>query len=152
MNCKFCGNFVPEGKDSCPVCGRRPDEEPIGKLLSENQPSTALQTTEPAAATAEAPAAKKHPTGLLLPLIMIAISAAGWVYGLIGDQKIFSSLFASVFKTGTGMAADSNYVTPTNPDEMTGLLLIGGLAIILTLIGIAGIIMLFKRLYNRVKY
>lgn len=151
MNCRFCGNFVPEGKDSCPVCGRRPDEEPIGKLLSENQPVTTMQPVEPVQ-TAEAPAAAKRPTGLLLPLLMIAVSVAGWVYGLTGNQKIFASLISSVFGTGTTMAEDSKYGIFAESGEMTGLLLIGGLALLLTIIGIAGVVMLLKRLYNRIKY
>ncbi len=150
MNCRFCGNFVPEGKDSCQVCGRRPDEEPIGKLLSENQPVTTMQTVEPAQ-TAEAPVARKRPTGLFLPLLMIAISAAGWFYGIsTGIHEDFATLYASVF--GTGTHASDNVVTFDGASERTGLLLIAAAALLLTVIGVAGVVMLLKRIYNRIKY
>ncbi|MBE6758693.1 MAG: hypothetical protein E7554_01195 [Ruminococcaceae bacterium] len=153
MNCKFCGNFVPEGKDSCPVCGRRPDEEPIGKLLSENQPNTAMQTTEPAAAAAE-PAEKqqKHPKGLFLPMLLIGISVAGWLYGLIADSKIIGSLWADLMGV-MGLSKNSGYVIGEDISSLLpGALLIAGLAILLTIIGIIGVAMLIKRLINRVKY
>lgn len=150
MNCRFCGNFVPEGKDSCPVCGRRPDEEPIGKLLSENQPVTTMQTVEPAQAP-EAPAAKKRPTGLLLPLLMIAVSVAGWFYGIsTGLHEQFAAHYAVV--SGNGTHTSDEYVTFDTTGDLIGMLIIGGLAILLTIIGIAGIVTLFKRLYNRIKY
>lgn len=152
MNCRFCGNFVPEGKDSCPVCGRRPDEEPIGKLLSENQPGTSMQVAEESNASAENKS-KKHPKGLLLPLILIAISVAGWFYGLAGEGQIFLTMLKVATGGGTSLAPDSSFVTPgTASPEMTAVLIYAGLAILLTIIGLVGIFMLFSRLINRIKY
>ena len=153
MNCRFCGNFVPEGKDSCPVCGRRPDEEPIGKLLSENQPNTAMQTTESAAETAEAAEkSQKHPKGLFLPLLMIGISIAGWAYALIANGEQFKNLLSSLFG-GMGLDSGSDYVTgSTASTEFSGLIVYAVVAVALTLLGLAGIAMLIKRLINRAKY
>jgi|GEM_PF-1688370 len=151
MNCKFCGNFVPEGKDSCPVCGRRPDEEPIGKLLSENQPGNALQTVEEPAAAEKS--SKKHPKGLLLPLILIAISVAGWFYGLAGEGQIFLTMLKVATGGGTSLAPDSSFeVSGAASPEMTAVLIYAALALVLTIIGIVGVIMLFSRLINRIKY
>ncbi len=151
MNCRFCGNFVPEGKDSCPVCGRRPDEEPIGKLLSENQPGTSLQVAEET--TADEKKNKKHPKGLLLPLILIAISVAGWFYGLMGEGQIFKTMLTVVLKGGTSLSPDSSFDVPGGVSpEMTAVLIYAALAAVLTVIGIVGVIMLLTRLVNRIKY
>jgi len=152
MNCRFCGNFVPEGKDSCPVCGRRPDEEPIGKLLSENQPGTSMQVVEENNSSAEKKN-KKHAKGLLLPLILIAISVAGWFYGLMGEGQVFKTMLTVAAGGGTSLAPDSSFEVPgaTSP-EMTAVLIYAALAILLTVIGIVGIIMFFSRLINRFKY
>ncbi len=153
MNCRFCGNFVPEGKDSCPVCGRRPEEEPIGKLLSENQPG-AVQTVEPTSSAKEE-SGKKHPKGLLLPLAMIAIGVLGWMYALLGDSaENFKSMLAAVTGTGTTQAPDSDFVVSgaANAIEMEGIALYLIIAAVVTIVGVGGIIWLFKRLYNRIKY
>jgi len=150
MNCRFCGNFVPEGRDSCPVCGRRPDEEPIGKLLSENQPNSnqLAEVSEPASTSNQ-----RHPKGLLLPLILIAISVAGWVYGLIGDGQIFLTMLKVATGNGTSISEDSDFVIPNaTAAESTAVLIYGALAVLLTIIGLVGVVMLFKRLYNRIKY
>lgn len=150
MNCRFCGNFVPEGRDSCPVCGRRPDEEPIGKLLSENQPNS-NQLAEVSESTSTSN--QKHPNGLLLPLILIAISVAGWVYGLIGDGQIFLTMLKVATGNGTSISEDSDFVIPNaTAAESTAVLIYGALAVLLTIIGLVGVVMLFKRLYNRIKY
>lgn len=151
MNCRFCGNFVPEGKDSCPVCGRRPDEEPIGKLLSENQPGSSLQTVEENNASAEKKS-KKRAKGLLLPIILIAISVAGWFYGLMGEGQIFMTMLKVATGGGTSLAPDSSFETPgAVAPEMTAVLIYAALAILLTIIGIVGVVMLFSRIINRFK-
>ena len=152
MNCRFCGNFVPEGRDSCPVCGRRPEEEPIGKLLSENQPSTSMQVVDNNE-TASAKPTGKHPTGLLLPLILIAVSVAGWVYGLVGEGKIFMTMLKQITGKGTSLAPDSDFVAPgALAAESTAVMIYAALAILLTIIGLVGVVMFFKRVINRIKY
>lgn len=154
MNCRFCGNFVPEGRDSCPVCGRRPEEEPIGKLLSENQPGSG-QLAEVEKDTAKEEAGKKHPKGLLLPLAMIAIGVLGWMYALLGDSaEMFKSMFASITGTGTTQASNSDFVTPgaASAIEFEGVTIYLVVAAIVTIVGVGGVIWLIKRLYNRIKY
>lgn len=154
MNCRFCGNFVPEGRDSCPVCGRRPEEEPIGKLLSENQPG-AIQTVETETTSAKSESNKKHPKGLLLPLAMIAIGVLGWMYALLGDSaENFKSMFAAVTGTGTTQASNSDFVMPgaTSAVEVEGITLYLVIAAVITIVGVGGVLWLLKRLYNRIKY
>ena len=153
MNCRFCGNFVPEGRDSCPVCGRRPEEEPIGKLLSENQPG-AIQAVETEAASKKDDG-KKHPKGLLLPLAMIAIGVLGWMYALLGDSaENFKSMLGGLTGTGPTLASDSDFVTPgaASVIEGEGVVLYLVIAAVVTIVGVGGVIWLFKRLYNRIKY
>lgn len=155
MNCRFCGNFVPEGRDSCPVCGRRPEEEPIGKLLSENQPGAIQKVEEEEAArAAKTETNKKHPKGLLLPLIMIALAVLGWMYALLGDSaENFKSMLAVVTGTGTTQATDSSFVTPGSAAvELEGVAIYLVAAAVITLIGVVGVIWLLKRLYNSIKY
>ena len=155
MNCRFCGNFVPEGRDSCPVCGRRPEEEPIGKLLSENQPGAIQKAEEEEAAkAAKTETNKKHPKGLLLPLVMIALAVLGWMYALLGDSaQNFKSMLAVVTGTGTTQAADSSFVTPgTSAVELEGVAIYLVAAAVISLIGVVGIVWLLKRLYNNIKY
>ena len=151
MNCKFCGNFIPEGKDdTCTVCGRRDGEVPIGKLLSDNQPGTALQTTDAAEATEKTSSKKKHSKGLILPLLMIAASVAGWVYCLMDDVigTLFSSVFSSLFKGVSGYEGGASAAA----SEQTGVVVVCAAAALLTLIGVAGVVLLLKRLYNIIKY
>lgn len=153
MNCRFCGNFVPEGKDSCPVCGRRPEEEPIGKLLSDNQPG-AIQKVEAEEKT-QTQGGKKHAKGLLLPLIMIAASVLGWMYALLGDSADkFLTMLNVVTGKGTSLDTNTDFVVggAANAGELQGVALYAGAAAIITLVGVVGVILLITRLYNRIKY
>ncbi len=159
MNCKFCGNFVPDGSDTCPVCGRRPTEDSIGKLLSENQPSTlaVAPTVSEVKSTKEAPQ-KKVKKGIFAPLLAIAASAAGWVYAWgQGVWDTLRTIFNSMYGESSQLASDSSFDIPGAStgifgEATTTALLIAGAAILLAIIGIVGVISLFKRLYNRVAY
>lgn len=157
MNCKFCGNFVPDGSDSCSVCGRRPSEEPIGKLLSENQP----QNFSPASASAgsdskkeETKSEKKLKTGIVAPLIAIAVSVAGWLYAWSQDiWDTIKTIFNGTYGESSTLAEDSAFVTggASSVSGEAGLtvILIIGAAVLLTVIGVIGLVVLVKRLYNR---
>ncbi len=156
MNCKFCGNFVPDGSDSCSVCGRRPTEEPIGKLLSENQPQNFLPAASAAADSRkdEVKKEKKLKTGIFAPLAAILVSAAGWFYAW--TQDIFDAIktiFNGTYGESANLGEDSSFVTggASSVSGEAGLtvILIIGAAVLLTVIGVAGIITLIKRLYNR---
>jgi len=153
MNCRFCGNFVPEGRDSCPVCGRRPEEEPIGKLLSENQPGAVQKVEEETAASSNS--GKKPAKGLLLPLIMIALSVLGWMYALLGDSaENFKTMLKVITGQSTSLDANTDFVVggAASAGELQGVAIYAAAAAVITLIGVAGVVMLFARLYNRIKY
>lgn len=151
MNCRFCGNFVPDGKDSCPVCGRRPEEEPIGKLLSENQPGAAAKVEEEEKDTS---ANKRHPKGIIAPLVPIAAGVIGWIYALLGESADkFRTMLSVITGQSTGLDSESSYVSGSpNAAEIEGVTLYIIIAAIITVIGVAGVIWLLKRLYNNIKY
>lgn len=158
MNCKFCGNFVPDGSDSCPVCGRRPTEEPIGKLLSENQP----QNFAPASSSGDDSSKKnensdkKAKTGVTAPLLAIAVSVIGWIYAWAQDiWNTIRTIFNGTYGQSANLADDSAFVTggaaSSFSDARLTVVLIIFAAVLLTLIGIVGVIVLIKRLWNRIK-
>ena len=148
MNCKFCGNFVPDGSDTCPVCGRRPTEDPIGKLLSENQPSTlAAAPTSSSEAAANAESTQKK--GLFLPLLGILAAAGTWVYTYMSDlwdtiRTIINGTFGGAVQTGPDSA-----VTPGSSSlvglEDGGIIILAALAVI-TVVGIISLVAFIKRL------
>ena len=154
MNCKFCGNFVPDGNDTCPVCGRRPTEDPIGKLLSENQPSTLV-----AVPSAESKAPAKEPKkGLFAPLLAIAASVGSWIYAWgQGIWDTIRTIFNGSYGASSQLGADSSFATGASStsafgEASTGVILLLAAAVLITIIGVAGVIALFKRLFNRIKY
>lgn len=78
MNCKFCGTLMPDTEDAtatCPICGRRQDERPIGELLSENMSgsSAAEEQRDDIKKTSE----PKEKKSLLTPLAAIAVAEIG---------------------------------------------------------------------------
>ena len=142
MNCKFCGNFVPEGKDSCPVCGRRPEEEPIGKLLSDNMAAAEGDSADTAKAEENAKAKK---TGLFAPLAMIIVSVGTWLAGVSQNalqwvQRALNSI---------GLGADSSYEVAADPKEEMIAMAVLGIAAVVSVLGVWGVILLIKRLVNR---
>lgn len=161
MNCKFCGNFVPDGTDSCPVCGRRPTEEAMGKLLSDNQPSNFVPSSAalPAAdaGSAKAKKAKEPKKGLIAPLIALAVSVASglfaWTQGIWDTLK---TIFNGTYGESTQLAPDSSFTAGGSASAFgeagqTAVLVILAAALVV-IIGVVGLVVLFKRLYNRAKY
>ena len=124
MNCRFCGNFVPDGADSCPVCGRRQEEDPIGKLLSENRPGMDSEEDE---ANKAANSKKKN---LAAPIIAIIAGIAMWVYGYISGalENMRMLLFEGI---DNAQLDNTQYI-------MIGLVILG------TIIAIIGIVTLFS--------
>ena len=161
MNCKFCGNFVPDGTDSCPVCGRRPTEEAMGKLLSDNQPSNFVPSSAalpaPENNTAKTKDGKEPKKGLLAPLIALAISAASgifaWTQGIVDTLK---TIFNGTYGESTQLGPDSSFTVGGSASAFgeagqTAILVVAAAALVV-IIGVIGLIVLFKRLYNRAKY
>ena len=156
MNCKFCGNYIPDGGDTCSVCGRRDTEDPMGKLLSENQPQNFAPASEAANTAAVENSEKKVKTEIITPLIAIALSALGWLYSF--QTNVFDTiktLFNDNFKPETQLGDDSGFVEGGSASLLgkSSLVAIGSLVVIaiITVIGIIGIVALFKRLVNRAK-
>lgn len=157
MNCKFCGNFIPDNTDTCPVCGRRQDERPIGELLSENMPNPIAAEEQrddlkrSKNADSSAPAQKKS---LISPLIAVALAVVGWFYGLSQNVwETIKTIFNGSFGQGASLASDSDFVAGSSSTgmDLSALGLVGIVVIVLTLIGVIGLIILVKRLIGNLK-
>lgn len=162
MNCKFCQNFVPDGSESCPVCGRRPEEEPIGELLAKANNGT-LATKEEEVTTEKGKKEKTHKKGVIAPLVTVGASAAGWA--VLAGKKLFGSSTTVLEDvktiwndlTGSGTNVDetvSEFVPGSAATEASNELLgtqVGIIAVV-TLIGVIGLVWLGKRIYNKIKY
>lgn len=150
MNCKFCANFVPDGSESCPVCGRRPEEEPIGTLLGDQAPATPALHGD----VAPGKRRKRHRKGIVIPLIAILVGVAGWLAALnysifddvktIWNAKVLGVSDDSAFALGGAGAAGAEL-------NAKGILEIA-FVVLVSVIGVYGVFLLLKRLYNRVKY
>ncbi|MBE6754584.1 MAG: hypothetical protein E7559_09610 [Ruminococcaceae bacterium] len=155
MNCRFCGNFIPENSDSCPVCGRRQDEEPIGKLLSDNLPQNVAAIEAAEAAAQKKKQAGERRKGLAAPLLAVAVSVAGWLYGL--SQKVletFKTIFNGTYGQSAQLGEGSDFAagSAVSSNDNISMLVIAGLVVLVTIIGIIGVISLFKRMVNNYKY
>lgn len=71
MNCKFCNNFIPDEAKICPICGKNVEEEALVKVETE-------EIAVPAEETVSKPEKTYKKKSLLLPLIIILISAAAF--------------------------------------------------------------------------
>ncbi len=154
MNCKFCGNFLPDNTDTCPVCGRRQDEQPIGKLLSENMPNPIAAEEQRENATRRNESEPKAKKSLVTPLAAIALAVAGWIYGISQNfLETVKTIFNGSFGQGAALASDSDFVAGSTSvgGDLSALGLVGIVVILLSLIGIVGLIMLVKRLIGNLK-
>ena len=148
MNCKFCGNFVPDGSDTCPVCGRRPTEDPIGKLLSENQPSTLASA--PSSASDNNPKSDAgQKKGIFLPVLGVLASAGTWAYTYFSDiwdtiRTIFNGTYGGAVQTSpdSDVVLGGSSLVGLND---AGVIVFAALAVI-TIVGIISLVALFRRL------
>lgn len=155
MNCRFCGNFIPENSESCPVCGRRQDEEPIGKLLSDNLPQNVAALEAAEQSKGKGKKSGERLQSLTMPLVAILVSVAGWVYGI--SQKVldtFKTIFNGTYGQSSNLGSESQFVEggATVADDNISMLVIAGVVVLVTIIGIAGLISLVKRMINNYKY
>ena len=152
MNCKFCGNFVPNGSESCPVCGRRGDERPIAELLAENKPAAPIITED------EEPNKKKVRTSLVMPIFLTVVGAIGWFYFITNGfiDKITTSI-RELTGGNTGIGSGSEFETGgavlAGNAEAAGLGTAGLLIVVLfSLLLLIGVVMFLVRIANRIKF
>ncbi len=86
MNCKFCNNFIPDDAKVCSICGKSVAEEAL--VAAE---TTAVANAAPTAAAAEKPAKVYKKKSLTLPLVIILIAAAAFVYMWVFDANGIAS-------------------------------------------------------------
>lgn len=149
MNCKFCSNFVPEGNDSCPTCGRRPEEEPIGELLAKaNTGSLAARVDEANHNKANKANRKTESRGekksIVAPLIALILGGGGWA--ALYNMKLFGSSttvlqdFLNLWNNVTKGSFDTKLIT-------NQVVIILGVSII----GIVGLVTLISTLISNSK-
>lgn len=158
MNCKFCGNFTPDGADSCPVCGRRQDEQAIGKLLSENMPNPVAAENQREEAQRRRNSEGNDTNGksksLIPPLSAIALAVLGWLYGL--TQDIFGDIrliYNGAFGKGVAIASDSDVVVGKTAmtNDVVAMIFLVLIVVLLTVVGVIGAVALVKRLISKFK-
>ena len=144
MNCKFCGNFIQDGSDSCPICGRRQDEQPIGKLLSENMPNpvAAEEAREVAAKNRKASQTiDEKPDSPIFPIALLLLSIAGWLFGMSrGVLDAFNEAYSAI-------QSETNITK-----AITDAPLIAKAVAILTIVGVIALITIIVRLIKTAKY
>lgn len=141
MNCKFCASEIPDGSEVCRICGKSlaealPEPGEGGKKKRRHH--------------------RRHRKGLTLPFILLLIGALSWLaffyYRVFEDIR---TLWNAIFGGATSLASNSDFESvgsaQTNDLAIKGILEIG-VIIVATLIGLFGLVMLFRHLYNRVKY
>ena len=150
---------MPDNSDSCPICGRRQDEQPIGKLLSENLPNpvAAEEAREEAIRAGRASSSSSEsgskPKSLATPILAVLLAAAGWMYGMSNNViDTIRSIFNSITGSGTQLASDSDFAAGNAASTLqtpAGLIAIA--VILLTVLGIIGFITFISRVVNNIK-
>lgn len=108
MNCKFCNNFIPDDAKVCSICGKSVEEEAL--VVAE---TTAVAEAAPAEAAAK-PAKVYKKKSLTLPLIIILIAAAAFIYMWVFDANGIASCNAY----NKGNAADSQQSATDADDDL----------------------------------
>ena len=100
---------------------------------------------------------KRHPKGIFAPILAIAVSAAGWIYGIAnGFIDQLRSVYNGAFGASSQLASNSDFAIGNAGlslrDDKATVLLIACIVLLVTIIGVMGIITLIKRLFNRIVY
>lgn len=154
-NCRFCGNFIPNGSESCPVCGRNEKERPISELLAESKKTSVVAAVNDD--EQDKKPARKLRTSLILPMFTILAGGLGWVYvlytGILGN---ISSAINEIFNAGGSSApgSDSAFAVGeavTQSDAMISVsaLVNVGIVALVSLVLLIGVVSLFVRIVNR---
>ena len=89
---------------------------------------------------------------LVPSLVAMGVSVGGWLYGI--SQNIFStfkSIFSNITGSGTNLNNSETFETGSkldSPDTVAMLLIVAAMLIV-TVIGVIGLISFFKRLFGR---
>ena len=143
MFCKSCGKELPTGAAVCENCGKKVETIMV---VEEEAKAQSVATSAP---KEEAPAperkSKKKPDGLVLPAIMLIISGGGLFYLYAGNT--FNSIIAWIKSSFEEKSVlNETFVSTTDPVEwIVNIAVIVG-AVLLAVLGVAGLVVLFRRL------
>ena len=141
MFCKSCGSELPTGASVCEKCGKKVQTMVVAEEEKTTSVATAAPKEEPAAAPEKK---KKKPDGLILPAIMLIISGGGLFYLYAGNT--FNSIMSWFTSTGEEKHLREEIIVNPDPIEyaMNIAIIVG--AALLAVLGLAGLLVLFKRL------
>lgn len=144
MFCKSCGAELPTGASVCEKCGKAVQTIMIAEEPKEQSVATSAPKAEPSAPAKK----KKKPDGLILPLVMLIVSGGSLAYLYIGNT--FHSIMSWFTSLGEEKHLREDIIVATDPMEYTVNIAIVVGAVILALIGVIGVVILFKRLGRKV--
>lgn len=154
MFCKNCGAEIPDGSGFCTKCGK-----PVETLVSAGNPEEKKETI--AAVLADLGSgqsvgdsgAKKSgkPKGLVAPIATLIASISGWIYFLYtNSMQGIKAWFTSSDELQSSVSQNYNYYGNNfSNDELMGNIVIIGVMVLFTLLGIVGVIVLIKRLIRK---
>lgn len=92
---------------------------------------------------------KRHPKGLVSPVILLALGVGGWAYMII--EKVFAQVKALFNAVSAGFNSDT-FETFRNSTDFPVSLIIFACMAVASILAVIGLIMLFRNLFNRMKY
>ena len=140
MFCKSCGKELPAGASVCENCGKA-----VETIMVADEPKAqSVAVSEPKVETSAPEKKKKKPDGLILPAIMLIISGGGLFYLYAGNT--FNSIIAWFTSLKEEQVINDTFTATADPIEYAVNIAVIVGAVILALLGVAGLIVLFRRL------
>ena len=140
MFCKSCGSEIPTGASECPKCGK-----PVEVIMAvdEEKPQT-VASSAPITVGAVSEKKKAQSESLVLPAVELFISAAGLVYLYLSNT--LSSILSWFTSNGEQKHLRPEINVGTDPAELLANIGVIALTVVFVIIGIIGLVVLFRRL------
>ncbi len=140
MFCKSCGSEIPTGVSECPKCGK-----PVEVIMAvdEEKPQT-VASSAPITVGAVSEKKKAQSESLVLPAVELIISAAGLVYLYLSNT--LSSILSWFTSNGEQKHLRPEINVGTDPAELLANIGVIALTVVFVIIGIIGLVVLFRRL------
>ncbi len=148
MKCKFCGAEIDDGSAFCAKCGK-----PVETLaaVEESKGEIAAAAPEDHGAAPPPPPPRRKPKTLITPIIVLIISASGWLY-ILASNSIdgMKAWFTSSQELQSSVSGQYNYFgNNSSSEELAGNIILIAIMVLFTLLGIVGVVMLIRRLIRK---
>ncbi len=144
MICKSCGNEIPTGASVCPKCGKSVETIMVAE---EKKPETVAASAPQTAPAAPEKKSKAKPDKLTLPVILLIISGAGLFY--LYTSNTLSSILSWFTSSGEEKNLRPEIIRSDDPMLLIGNIGAIAVTVLFCLIGIAGLVVLFRRLARK---